>query len=156
MTCTRNGDYKSMTYNKMSKEELENVLDNVGVIMENEVKKYFKSIDFQPLFMWQHQMYIECFKNISFEKQYRIFGYNNPSDLEKQKIKDAFKSTIKTYEEVVLNELDKVVKFYMTNSSVSQWEASIFAEKHFSKEVGFLNTFMMVLNLNIFITRTFL
>ena len=52
--------------------------------------------------------------------------------------KTLFKNSIEAYNATVNAEIDRVMKYYMSNSSVSYGEAYIFADKHFQQEINHL------------------
>ena len=103
--------------------------------------------------LFLYQQYIDCFENINSEKKYVLFGYDNPNDSEKDIINGLYTANMDTFKELLDKELNRVVKLYMSTSSISLGEALIFAEKHFANEVGFLNTFIMGLTVNIILCR---
>lgn len=55
--------------------------------------------------------------------------------------KKLFKNSIEAYNDIVKAEIDRVMKYYMSNSSVSYGEAYIFADKHFQQEINHLKIF---------------
>lgn len=55
--------------------------------------------------------------------------------------KKLFKNSIEAYNAIVKAEIDRVMKYYMSNSSVSYGEAYIFADKHFQQEINHLKIF---------------
>jgi hypothetical protein len=55
--------------------------------------------------------------------------------------KKLFKNSIEAYNDIVNAEIDRVMKYYMSNSSVSYGEAYIFADKHFQQEINHLKIF---------------
>lgn len=132
--------------------DLKKILDNAEIILKNEIENYSMDCENRKnLFLYQQ--YIDCFENINSEKKYVLFGYDNPNDSEKDIINGLYTANMDTFKEMLDKELNKVVELYMSTSSISLGEALIFAEKHFANEVGFLNTFIMGLTVNIILCR---
>lgn len=128
---------------------LENVLEGALEVFRKRLDEYSKDSLFSSF-----MNYLDFFKSISDEDKYIIFGYINPSDEIKNIIIDSYNNQVEAFKEIVTQELDRVIKLYMKSSSVSYGEALLFAEKHFDDEIGFLNCFLMGLNMSIFMVRS--